>query len=180
MTILGSHTVAEVKELITNTDYDISQVLAAYHAFLPRWANTDQRAGWEADWKQFFSRYSDARAWAKAKIIATTISSPLVGPTVMPAEDAWQSILHAISKDYPLYTKGDFPDLTKRLQAAGANITFPNRPGYTAIDLDLTGLKAADAATKVIPPAAQPQNWKYLIMGAGVVGAAYVYNTVRK
>lgn len=181
MTILGRHTVAEVKELIDNRDFEISRVILLHNDFAPRWANIAAKEDWEKDWKIFYARYSDARSMAKINIAAVMAANALVGPSVVPAEESWQTILRAGSSTYPLYGKGDWPDLTKRLQdASGQTLDFTKRPGYVASDIDLVIYKSSDTAIKKGEEVAKSDTAIYVYAGIGIAGAAGLLYLVKK
>jgi hypothetical protein len=173
VTILGRHTVAEVKELIDNKDFEISQVMKLHNEFVQQWANVDQREDWEKDWKIFYDRYRNARLKAKTAITAAMLANAAVGPSIIPAEESWQEILRAGSDTYPLYGKGDWPDLTTRIQAAsGRKLDMTKRPGYVVSDIDLIGYKASDTAIKKGEEAAKSDTAMYVYAGLGIAGAA--------
>lgn len=181
MTILGKHTVAELRELVADKDFAIQQTLALYKS--SNWTQCPARADWDWDWKNFFERYSTARSTAKQKMFLITAANPLVGPSVMPAEEEYQLILRAITKSGTgLYVKGDLPDLQQRLQnAVRRNIDYSGRPGYSTTDLDMVAYKKADGTVKVIE-ATGTQVQKNLTSGpallafgaVGIVGAAVI------
>lgn len=152
MTILGKHTVAELRELITDKDFSIKQTLALYSSFNTPWKSSAEHAEWKKDWDIFFDRYSKARSTAKQKMFIITAANPLVGPTVMPAETEWQLVKHAITvSGQGDYVKGDLPDLQHRLEtASNRSIDYSGRPGYTASDLDMVAYKQADGSIKII------------------------------
>lgn len=148
MTILGKHTLAEVKDLVADYDYKIIQTTKLYQQFAPNWTNTDERKEWEAEWSLFNQKYSKVRTTAKEKIAAALAANAAVGPSVIPAEDLWQQIRDVVA-DGRAWTTGDYPDLRDRLQnASGKAIDLTGRPTYDATDIDFSAYNVSNTAAK--------------------------------
>ena len=76
--------------------------------------------------------------------------------SVIPVEDEWQGLVHALAKTPGTTAKGDLQDLYNRLCAAqGKPIDLSRMPQPTATDADLGVFKAADAAIKAGETAAR-------------------------
>jgi hypothetical protein len=157
MTILNHHSVAELRDWLAALDYQTGQVAAAYAAFAPGWQTHDAAAhqDWSADWKAFQTRYGIARAKALGSIGRAQLEVA-VPDSMIPVEDEWQGVLHAVSRTRGLTAKGDFQDLHDRLVAAqGKPIDLSKTPQPTATDADLGAYKIADAAIRAGEAAAR-------------------------
>lgn len=149
MTILGKHTVSELKELLDAKDYQIRQVDEKAKSIF---SHLDQ--DWQNDWSMFLDRWKLARGKANSMITKTLLANSFVGPTVMPAEDEYQAVLHALTHTTGTVQKGDFQDLSNRVDAI-SKIDFSKTPQPNALDLDLAGFKNADSTKKAIDEAAR-------------------------
>lgn len=176
MTILGKHTLAEVKDLVSDYDYKIMQTTKLYQSFAPSWNNPDERKEWESEWALFTQKYSKVRATAKEKIAAALAANAAVGPDVIPAEDLWNQVRDVVA-DGRAWTTGDYPDLRDRLQnASGKNVDLSGRPSYSAADIDFgaynvsnTAAKGVEAAGKAAKDAAK-SNTGLIVGGAVAAG----------
>ena len=149
MTILTRHSVAELRDWLAAIDYQMGQIAAAYAAFASTWQARDPVAQheWLADWQALHTRYTLARARAEGAIGRAKIEP--APDSLIPAENEWQGVLHALSRTVGVTAKGDFQDLHDRLVAAlGKPIDFSKMPQPTATDADLSAYKVADAAIR--------------------------------
>jgi hypothetical protein len=156
MTILNHHTVAELRDWLAAIDYQMGQVISAYAAFAPAWQTQDPGAhrDWAADWKALQGRYSPAHFKAQAAIGLAQVA--LAPDSVIPVEDEWQGILHALSRTVGVTARGDFQDLHDRLVLAqGKPIDLSKMPQPTARDADLDAFKVADATIRAGEAAAR-------------------------
>jgi hypothetical protein len=150
MTILNHHSVAELRDWLAAIDYQIAQIAAAYAAFAPVWQSRDAAThhDWSDDWKALQTRYGVARAKALGAIARAQLEFALPD-SMIPVEDEWQGVLHALSHTPGVSAKGDFQDLHDRIVVAeGKPIDFSKMPQPTATDADLGAYKAADAAIR--------------------------------
>lgn len=175
MTVLGHHTVAEVKELMANKDYVLNVTRLGREAF----TFPDQLQGldWDKDWLIFLARYAAAHAAADAKIHG--FLSRNIDPTVVPAEDEWQGLLRAMKIEDGVITKGDMDDLISRLAQAGVKLDFSKAPQPNSTDVDLEVFKSTDKATKVIESGTKSFLSTTAIIGGAalVVGGYIAYKT---
>jgi hypothetical protein len=150
MTVLGHHTVAELRDWLSALDYQAGQIANAHGAFAPTWKVRDAAAlsHWEEDWQAFVARYGAARAKARAAIARAQFEIG-VPDSLIPVEDEWNGVQHALTKTPGTTSKGDFQDLYNRLAAAQAKpIDMSATPQPTATDADLNVFKAADATIR--------------------------------
>ena len=150
MTVLGHHTVGELRDWLAAIDYEAAQVASAYAAFASTWQAQDAPAHheWAAEWKSLQARYGVARARAQGAIMRAQLEIA-IPDSVIPVEDEWQAVLHALSKTPGTTTKSDFQDLYNRLVAAqGKPIDMSKIPQPTAVDADLSAYKAADTVIR--------------------------------
>jgi hypothetical protein len=157
VTILNHHTVAELRDWLAALDYQIGQVAAAHAAFATIWELRDPVAHheWAGDWKALQTRYGIARAKALGAIGRAQLEFG-VPDSMIPVEDEWQGVLHALSHTVGVTAKGDFQDLHDRLVAAqGKPIDLSKTPQPTATDADLGAYKIADAAIRAGEAAAR-------------------------
>lgn len=179
MTLFGSHTADELRDLVKAKDYDLGQVQAAYDGFAPAWNSQDPvNAGdWLADWKRFRDRYSVARTKATVALVAAEL---LPGPdNLKPVEGPWTGILEALTVKgtTPAGGKGNFQELHDRLvRAQGHAVDFSKQPTPIAVDTDLQAYQGADKGAKAIEAGKKAaekaagsffaDNWPWLLGGA--------------
>ena len=150
MTVLGHHTVGELRDWLAAIDYQAAQVASAYAAFAPTWQVQDAPAHreWAGEWTSLQSRYGAARARAQGAITRAKLEIG-IPDSMIPVEDEWQGVLHALAKTPGTSAKSDFQDLYNRLVAAqGKPIDMSKIPQPTAVDADLSAYKAADTVIK--------------------------------
>ncbi len=197
MTIVGHHTVAELREWLAALDYQVGKIEEAYSAYQSHWRLVD-RAAWEdwgRDWNVFKARYGAAHTAAQSVIQRAAYLA--IPDSLLPVEDEWKGIHHAltVSPDGP-YVKGDLQDLYNRLAAArGAPIDMSKMPQPTATDADLsvfngTGavLDAGKAAWDALPSPKLPDlsaitpssGTKVLIGGGLLLGLVLVARSVTR
>jgi hypothetical protein len=150
MTFLGHHALGELRDWLAAIDYEAGQIGSAYAAFAPTWQAQDPVAhrAWLGDWQSLQSRYGVARAKAQSAIghARWEVGVP---DSMIPVEDEWQGVLHALSKTPGATGTGDFQDLYNRLTAAqGRPVDMSKLPQPTAADADLTAYKAADTVIR--------------------------------
>lgn len=145
MTVAGQQSVAELKDFIRIRDDLQTKLGNAFAAYSPTWVQKDPNAfvDWSNDWAALQGRYAKARANAE-KVIEAAKFAP-VSDTLIPAQGAFDSVLHAVKQSAPPdggpVTKGDFDDLVSRLAAAGGDtssiVALQPTPG---LDADLNAM----------------------------------------
>lgn len=139
MTILGKHSVEELKQLLEAFDYTVDQVQKDFNAFEPEWSSRelDKERVWKNEWTALRKRYSSARKRAIFTILASNVVT--LPFSMIPAEDEYEALRRALkrSPDGPFET-GDLQDLYNRLVLAQKRHTdFSEMPTPTG-DVDLT------------------------------------------
>lgn len=115
-TIAGNHTVAELKDLITNFDSELAATQKNFDGFKGTWASagdTSALTDWQNDWNALNARYQKARSGAESAISLSKIN-PLPDSAIS-AESDYQKVLKAFKQVDGTITKGDYDDLEKRL-----------------------------------------------------------------
>jgi hypothetical protein len=177
MTVLGHHSVGELRDWLSAIDYEAGQIASAYATFGPTWQAQDAAAHheWAGQWKALQSRYGAAHARAQFAIARAQLDIG-IPDSVIPVEDEWQAVLHALAKTPGAVARGDFQDLYNRLAAAqGKPIDMSKMPQPTATDADLSAYKAADtvirageSAARAVSPAQMSPGTK-LLLGGGIL-----------
>jgi hypothetical protein len=127
---LGSHTIADLKQLVAAQDYTFSQIDGQVPKLLVPPLVLDARvADWMADWQKLKARYATARANAQKTIDSWSIQPD----SIRTAEDEYQGVLKSLDSSLANpqlngYQKGDLQDLYNRMAEIGAHPQFPNMP----------------------------------------------------
>ncbi len=182
MTVFGHHTVTELKELIANKDFVINAIRVGRNSF--NWPDIGESFDWDKDFALFLGRYIAARGLAEKKFASVLFSPNLlipggspISPDVVPAEDEYQAILHALTREPGNTQKGDIGDLVQRLANAGAKLDFDGAPQPTSTDIDLDVFKTTDSAKKSIEKTAKTSleiaKPALIIGGIALLGVAY-------
>ena len=147
MTLFEHHTTDELIDLVNAKDGDLT-VLAGMRASHPQIAASDP--SWDADYARLRSRWDPAKKMADAmiQIARVNITTP---NSLLPAEDAYQGIVRAISPVANTITPDSLAGLTGRMMKIGA------RPpeGYQTPQPKSDGLRSANAAVKTIQDVAR-------------------------
>lgn len=147
-TVLGKHTVAELKDLVDAKDYTLKQI----ESLFKQAPVNDKRLGdWITDWGKLRSRYNAARLKANDAITGFHI----LPDSASPAEDEYNAIIMALQPAYPSESKGDLQDLYRRIVDMGLKPDLSETPQPKAIDPDLNVVKASDVMTGVLGGALQ-------------------------
>jgi hypothetical protein len=175
MSVLGHHSVGELREWLVDLDYQMEQIGAAYSSFAPAWQAQDapSHREWAGEWTSLQTRYGAARAKAQGAIFRSKLDVG-IPDSLLPVEDEWQAVLHALARTPGTTAKGDLQDLYDRLAAAqGRPIDLSKRPQPTAPDADLVAFKTADAALRAgeaavreITPSKTTGTW--VVVGLGL------------
>jgi hypothetical protein len=147
VTVLGHHSIGELKDWLSAVDYETGQIAVAYTSFASAWQAQDAAThkDWATDWKSFQARYGAARAKARS-VIARSRLEVGIPESLLPVEDEWQGVLHALAANPGTVAKGDFQDLYNRLTAAqGKPVDMSKMPQPTAPDADLNAYGAVDS-----------------------------------
>lgn len=169
-TVAGSHTIAELKDLLAAHQYSIDQTEGAFNAKsfeLSRSINPAVYGAWLSDWRSLRARWDAARALAESAISTWHV----LPDNLSPSETEYRALAQAVQQSWPIphTSQGDLVDLVGRLKDMGAVATFENMPQPSAgSDADLEVFKAANA----VADAAKPTNKKmiYALVGAAVAG----------
>jgi hypothetical protein len=155
-TPLGEKSVADLQNVLTNSDTKMKGLAQAYADFSPTWVNRDRQAfvDWTNDWSALQSRYQAAAD--KANTAITLAKLTITPNSMIPAQAEYDGIAKALRQSYPPdggpQTKGDYQDLYDRLSAArGANVAIAPMVQPTATDWQ----QAAYAATAPVDIVAQ-------------------------
>jgi hypothetical protein len=165
-TVLGSHTVAELSDLVDAKDHDMKELSDAISHLSSVWLKSDPSAynDFHQDYISLQSRYNAARS--KASLAIAGGKAAWAPNSVIPVESEYQGILSALSPVVNTRTKGSLADLTARLQVVanklGTSVQFTAPPQPTATDADLLGYKKTDSITRAMP------NWVKRAVGTVV------------
>lgn len=181
MTILGQHTVTELRDLVKAKDEDLRQFQLGYEDFAPTWKAKDPVAfeAWTKAWKALKTRYSNAKTMANITFSAQKVNPLSEDET--PAEGAYSAILRSLQKVEGTVSPGDKQDLFNRIVAAGKALDY-KVPQPDGKDVDLQVYLLADKAKKQVDAvggiASSP--WTWAGIGALALGGLYAANKVRK
>jgi len=150
--ILGHHTISELNDLVNQTEWRVDAVNDAIKK-IPGSKLTESDPKLADDWQAFLKRWIACKRPLRAKITAITIAYPGTGPGLIPDEDDYQAVLHAISTITPSYGPTDLSGLQQRIEKFGP-ISFPPQPQNVAWDLDLLAYNASDSTLKAAGNAA--------------------------
>jgi hypothetical protein len=126
----GSHTIADLKQLVAAQDYTFAQVNAQLPKLLMPPLVLDARvADWVSDWAALKNRYNAARIKAQSAIDSWSIQPD----SIRTAEDEYKGILASLDSSLANpqlngYQKGDLQDMVNRMSDIGAHPQFPNMP----------------------------------------------------
>lgn len=153
MTVLGSHTLAEVKALLVAKDYEHAREQELYNGLTD--AQRLQDPAWPINFTAFETNYQLASVPGRARVALF----PPESLKYYPAEDEYQSIAQSVAGE---------TDLFKRLLGMGAVVPkdwiVPQPPKDD--DVDLGVYQNADDILKTVNPASNPV--PYLLAGAGL------------
>lgn len=193
MTILGKHTIAEIRDLMATIDFRvkavfnlIAKVNGAQGAFTPGHPGVTSET--VAKWNVWLNNWRNVENEVANLLTAIMISNPLVSASNFPAEDQWTKIRCAINKscDDSFNDPGDMMSNILRIQnEAGEKIDERNHPQPDAGDPDFSaflkvdgairaGEKAKSEAEKAAKGAATSNIGIAVIGAAIVIGGAYV------
>jgi hypothetical protein len=145
--LFGHHTVDELIDLVAGKSDDVA-MLAQLRASHPQITSIDP--AWDTDYAKMKSRWDSAKKAADALIQSSkyNITTP---NSLIPAEDAYQGVLHALSPVPNTVTPGSFADLSARLGKTGA------RPpvGWQVTQPKTDPLRDANAAVHTIQDVAK-------------------------
>lgn len=154
-TVMGEHTVAELKDLLAAKDVEIARVEQAYQKILDQGPPTQAVVQWKNDWDSFRTRWNSAKKDAQDAIDAWGYNL-FVPDNMAIVESQYVGVVKALSQAYPeLHTiPGDFVDLSARLTELGGVVdSGPIPQPKPGSDFDLNALHNATAITTVIDQA---------------------------
>lgn len=190
MTIVGQHTVTELRDLLAAKDLEVSALGKAYQSYKSQWDLKDAAASakFDTDYKKLRDRYFIARKDAIKRISKADNSS--ISPFVITAEDEWQDVLKSLKAagDPGPTTIGDSMELYGRLANVGGPNPLPNgeiQPEYGS-DFDLnTFNKAGDILEQIDPALVNKKGLSFIeklaigtVVVAGVGAAAELVLTL--
>ena len=162
MTILGQHSVTELKSLLAAKDSEIADMDKAFTTFGPTWSKADGPTyrAWFLAYTLFKSAYNIAWVEAKAAILAGELV-PFVSDDNIPAETAYQGVMYTVLNTGTdgKVNPGGLQDLFDQIQAAQKNAGVAQYTETAIVqppkgsDTDLAALQAANAAAKAIEDA---------------------------
>lgn len=132
-TFFGTHTIADLKDLLAAQDYTFTQIDNEVPKLMVPPLVLDSRvADWVTDWQNLKTRYQAARQKALDAINGWSIQPD----SVRGAEAEYQGILGALDSSIANsslngYQKGDLQDLVNRMTEIGAHPQFPAMPQPT-------------------------------------------------
>lgn len=162
-TLLGDHSVDDLKDLIKSGTYRVQQLANAYGVFAPTWVAKDPTTmgDWTNDWAAFQHRWETALAAANSKVnsladsIGRIATLGLMGTSDTSAETEYIALAKAMRASYPPdggpIAKGDYDDLLARLatakgQTVAQAVDLSQMPQPQAKDVDLSVFKATKNA----------------------------------
>lgn len=143
MTVLGAHTVAELRDLLNAYNYQQGELEKAADGARDHWVSQDA-AGWtqwKADYDSWNASYQPVRTAANTLLAATATTLQ----NVVTAEPQYQDLAKAFAP---------MADLDRRFRQGPAAAVAPSygaNPQPTAPDADLGAYKATDAGTRAMP-----------------------------
>ncbi len=196
MTILGKHTIAELRDLIKAMSYEVKQIQEGYAAVEADWWTVDsaKAQAWAIDWEAFKTRFKTALSAADIRF---AIASNMLGvrDSVIPAEEAYQGVLRAVTVQTDgSFAPTDMAGLHNRLievrrTMGKADISFADMPQPGAdTDADLAAfvqtdlaLRNLEATAKKAGSAVASSPTTYLVLaGAAGLGLTALYVVSRR
>ena len=176
--VLGEHTVAELKDLLAAKQVEIDRVDQAYQKIVDQGPPTKEVSDWKLDWDLLKVRWADAKKEGQAAIDAWSFNL-FVPDNMAAAESQYVGVIKALSQAYPeLHTSpGDLIDLSQRLTKLGGTIDNGPIPQPSPdSDFDFNVLHTTDTITTAAQQAVKPllPSTKTLILIAVGVGAGLV------
>jgi hypothetical protein len=186
VTIADLFSVAELKDLLTAKDYDLTQMGDHYAAFSPTWVNSDNATflAWTNDWNALNTAYAAAKS--DAQTIIDEAEFIIGSDATISADSQYRAVLSALNSTWAQNTPapGSIIDLEARLATASGQATdYSTQPQPTpGTDADLDALNAvspydviggAGGGTNVT----QPTTWPFWMKATGtvVVGGVALY-----
>ena len=158
MTILGQHSVTELKDLLKAKDSNLADMAKAASSFGPKWKVSDPSSysAWMSDYNLLKAGYSLAAIEAKAEILGGEMT-PFVSDDNIPAETGYQAVISSLQKTPGVVSTGDFQDLFSRIQTAQKQAgqapykESPTPQPTKGSDTDLNTMNAATDALNSLP-----------------------------
>lgn len=171
MTILGSHTIQEVEDLMKTIEYRIQQMNKANSNITQQQVDLDPLGmlDLQKDWTAFQVRWATMRDQVLSDLLMLSLAQPLVSISLIPAEKQYQKVISTINTGpNGSIAKGDLSDCANRIAQLGqVHIDFANMPVPSNFDPDLAAYKTVDAGIKKGEDAA-----KAAVGGAGDLNAS--------
>jgi hypothetical protein len=183
--ILGQYSVGDLADLINAKTYDINRLQSLWNTVGDSWKAVDGSAAsdWQSDWDGFLVRWNTAYGNA-APELKNAADNPSVPTAIIPANDSYLAMLHALKQVDGVITKGDYDDLWQRLNDANGKVGNAgdfsnwNTPQPVNADADIDIIKLSN---EIIGSPSEEKNLEkiiekdLLIAGAIGIGALAAY-----
>lgn len=191
MTILGQHTISEVRHLMNTVEFRLQQNQPVFDSIKGPAVVSAEYIDLAKDYDAFKARWARARDEVLNRILVLNMGNPLLPVSSIPAENEYKTIRRAINVGgEDTYRKGDLMDILIRTEKlAGRRFDEdkapqppkdfdPDHAGYRAVDSAIKkGEEAAKAAAEQAKKAAK-SNVGLIVLGA--VGVAVAGGVVAK
>lgn len=148
MTVLGQHSIAEVRFLMRTAEFRIHN---AQETLLDHLPFSQENVKLVKEWDEFVDgRWRNAHDKILSDIVKLKLVSPLVPEDLIPAEAQYQAVIKALNaQGESKVVAGDLSDLIRRLEtASGIVMDESANPMPNDWDPDLAAFQQADAAIK--------------------------------
>lgn len=191
MSVLGQHTISEVRHLMNTVEFRLQQNQPVFDGIKGPATVSPEYIDLAKDYDAFKARWSRARDEVLNRILVLNMGNPLLPASSIPAENEYKTVRKAINVGGgDTYTKGDLMDIlirTEKLAGRRFDETKapqppadfdPDHAGYRAVDSAIkSGEAAAEAAAKKGKELAK-SNVGLIVLGA--VGVAIAGGVVAK
>lgn len=191
MSVLGQHTISEVRHLMNTVEFRLQQNQPVFDGIKGPATVSPEYIDLAKDYDAFKARWARARDEVLNRILVLNMGNPLLPASSIPAENEYKTVRKAINVGGgDTYTKGDLMDIlirTEKLAGRRFDETKapqppadfdPDHAGYRAVDSAIKqGEAAAEAAAKKGKELAK-SNVGLIVLGA--VGVAIAGGVVAK
>jgi hypothetical protein len=146
MTILGKHTVAEIRDLLNAYNYQYDSLSRAFDGAKSQWLSQEPTTA--TQWKNDFDAWN-SDVWQPARTKANTVLNSTV--TTMQTLTTDETTYQMLAASFLPLT-----DFDRRFRASSVRVAAPkyeNNPQPQAPDADLGAYKNVDAGTQAMPDA---------------------------
>ena len=181
MTILGQHTVAEVRDLMRVINFQVSQYAAQLEKIRSHRVTTSaEQAQTDKDFGEFVRLWTDTRDKQAIAMAAGMAASPNVHPTILPAEPSYKAINDLTNVRVPHWAEiKQKIDAEAKLDGLPA-VDFSKQPSQNSADADSVAIKKLDGAIAAMgnplgKPGGSDSVWRsplgLALIGGGVLAA---------